>query len=397
MSSISVQGVRKTFGKNVVAVDECSLAIRDGEFFVLVGPSGSGKTTVLRMLAGLEEPDGGEIFMDEVNVTTMRPRDRDIAMVFQDYALYPHLKVRDNLGFGLRQRKVAKAAVRERVAELASLLELEELLDRLPGQLSGGQRQRVALGRAIAREPRAFLMDEPLSNLDANLRTTMRGVLAQLRERLKTTTVYVTHDQIEAMTLGDRVAVMRDGRVQQIASPREIYERPANLFVGAFIGSPRMNLLDAEIVNGFVDVGGTLVPVPTELDQARNGLGRVIVGMRPADLAVGSTSGDAFVALSPSVVAVCNDVGGMIEVLFPINGRAVDRPELASAMEGGEIAERDLISGGRRPMFTALLGSDAAVQEGEATTFVIDARALYYFDGSSGELLLGPRRHASRT
>ena len=255
MATIEIDHVTKVFGSDVVAVDDVTLTIQDGEFLVLVGPSGCGKSTLLRMLAGLEEVTAGTIRIDGVDVTDLAPRHRDIAMVFQNYALYPHMSVRENLGYGLKVRRAPKAESRQRVAEVAELLGLEELLDRRPAQLSGGQRQRVAMGRAIVRQPRAFLMDEPLSNLDAKLRVGMRASLAQLHARLGVTTVYVTHDQTEAMTLGERVAVLRDGAVVQVDRPQELYAHPRDVFVAAFIGAPSMNLVHATVEEGAVRLG----------------------------------------------------------------------------------------------------------------------------------------------
>ncbi len=248
MADILIDRVTKDFPNGFRAIDDVSLSVRDGEFMVLVGPSGCGKSTLLRMIAGLEEVTQGSISIGGRDVTDLAPRQRDIAMVFQNYALYPHMDVRKNLGYGLKVRKTPSAEVERRVTEVAKLLGLESLLDRKPAALSGGQRQRVAMGRAIVREPTAFLMDEPLSNLDAKLRVSMRAELARLHERLGVTTIYVTHDQIEAMTLGQRVAVMRDGVIQQVDSPQALYGRPENLFVAAFIGSPAMNLVEATVV-----------------------------------------------------------------------------------------------------------------------------------------------------
>src|SRR5437867_9579906 len=250
MAGIFLEHVTKVFGSDVVAVDDVSLEIGDGEFMVLVGPSGCGKSTILRLLAGLEEVTAGEIVIGDRQVTDLPPKERDIAMVFQNYALYPHMTVEQNLGFGLKLRKMPKAEIKRRVTEAAKILGLEPLLARKPVALSGGQRQRVAMGRAMVREPKAFLMDEPLSNLDAKLRVQMRAQLAKLHDTLKTTTVYVTHDQIEAMTLGQRVAVLRDGVLQQVDTPQNLYASPANLFVAAFIGSPPMNLVEASISDG---------------------------------------------------------------------------------------------------------------------------------------------------
>ena len=255
MARIVLQDVTKRFGKDVIAVDTVSMEIPDGEFMVLVGPSGCGKTTLLRIIAGLEDVTDGEVVIGDRIVTDLAPKDRDVAMVFQNYALYPHMTVSQNIAIGLKIRKRPKAEVERKVADAAAILGLEPLLDRKPGELSGGQRQRVAMGRAMVREPQAFLMDEPLSNLDAKLRVQMRAELARLRDRLRTTTVYVTHDQVEAMTLGDRVAVMKDGVVQQLDTPHNLYAHPANLFVAAFIGSPSMNLFEAIVDRGQVVFG----------------------------------------------------------------------------------------------------------------------------------------------
>src|SRR5881394_2120016 len=252
VSEIVLDNVSKVFSGGVVAVDGVSLTIGSGEFLVLVGPSGCGKSTLLRMIAGLEEVTAGTISIGAREVTDLPPRARDIAMVFQSYALYPHMTVRQNLGYGLKVRKTPKADAGRRVEQVAEMLHLEELLDRRPAALSGGQRQRVAMGRAIVREPKAFLMDEPLSNLDAKLRVSMRAQLAALHSRLGTTTVYVTHDQVEAMTLGHRVAVMREGKILQVDTPQALYATPVNLFVAAFIGSPAMNLVEAEISDGAI-------------------------------------------------------------------------------------------------------------------------------------------------
>src|SRR5437762_3276885 len=261
MARIVLDGITRTFGSDVVAVDDLSLEIEDGEFMVLVGPSGCGKSTILRIIAGLEEVTAGEVYIGDRQVTDLLPKERDVAMVFQNYALYPHMTVEENIGFGLKLRRVSKAERARRVLEAAKILGLETLLDRRPAALSGGQRQRVAMGRAMVREPKAFLMDEPLSNLDAKLRVQMRGELARLRARLGTTTVYVTHDQVEAMTLGDRVAVLRAGVLQQVDTPQNLFHRPTNLFVAAFIGSPSMNLVDADVSNGRIVFGGHRIPL----------------------------------------------------------------------------------------------------------------------------------------
>ncbi|MPY98538.1 MAG: sn-glycerol-3-phosphate ABC transporter ATP-binding protein UgpC [Actinophytocola sp.] len=281
-------------GSDIPAVRELDLAIDDGEFLVLVGPSGCGKSTSLRMLAGLEGIDDGRVLIGDRDVSAAEPKDRDIAMVFQNYALYPHMSVAANMGFALKIAGTPKAEIRTRVLEAARILDLEAYLDRKPKALSGGQRQRVAMGRAIVRQPRVFLMDEPLSNLDAKLRVQTRAQIAQLQRRLGVTTVYVTHDQVEAMTMGDRVAVLRDGVLQQVGSPRRLYDRPANVFVAGFIGSPAMNLLDLRVVDGGVEFGDTTYPVSRwvlgEAGQAgqagQAGTERVTVGVRPEDLEV---------------------------------------------------------------------------------------------------------------
>jgi multiple sugar transport system ATP-binding protein len=280
MGSVTYENVGLTYpGADGPAVKNLDLAIEDGEFMVLVGPSGCGKSTSLRMLAGLEETTEGRIRIGEEDVTRRAPKDRDIAMVFQNYALYPHMTVADNMGFALRMAGVPKAERISRVREAAQILDLEAYLDRKPKALSGGQRQRVAMGRAIVRQPQVFCMDEPLSNLDAKLRVTTRSQIAALQRRLGTTTVYVTHDQVEAMTMGDRVAVLKDGVLQQVDTPLGLYDRPANLFVAGFIGSPAMNLIEADIVDGRALLGGYEVPVDPSL-VARAG-GRLVVGIRP--------------------------------------------------------------------------------------------------------------------
>ncbi|MFE3292043.1 ABC transporter ATP-binding protein [Rhodococcus sp. NPDC059234] len=270
-------------GSDKPAVDQLELHIEDGEFLVLVGPSGCGKSTSLRMLAGLEDVHSGRILIGDRDVTATEPKDRDIAMVFQNYALYPHMSVAENMGFALKLAKTPKHEIRARVEETAKMLDLSQYLDRKPKALSGGQRQRVAMGRAIVRSPQVFLMDEPLSNLDAKLRVQTRTQIAQLQRRLGTTTVYVTHDQVEAMTMGDRVAVLKDGILQQCASPRELYSRPANVFVAGFMGSPSMNLFTVPVTDDGVLLGDTLIPVPRAV-LARTGGPEVVLGIRPEHL-----------------------------------------------------------------------------------------------------------------
>jgi multiple sugar transport system ATP-binding protein len=325
-----VQATRIYPGTDAPAVDALELHIEDGEFMVLVGPSGSGKTTALRMLAGLEEVDAGAILIGDRDITDVPPKQRDVSMVFQNYALYPYLTVAANIGFPLRVAKVRKQEREKRVREVATLLGLEEYLERKPAQLSGGQRQRVAMGRAIVRLPSVFLMDEPLSNLDAKLRVQMRADIAALQADFGITTVYVTHDQAEAMTLGHRVAVLKDGRLQQCGPPRTLYERPANVFVAGFIGSPAMNLCSVPLgSNGSVSFGGVSVPVPEHVDGDT-----LVVGLRPESLEVVAEG-------IPARVEVVEDVGADVFVFCAaeMNGestRLVARTEARSAPQQGE-------------------------------------------------------------
>ncbi len=287
MASVTFdQATRRYSGADRPAVDRLDLSVGDGEFVVLVGPSGCGKTTSLRMIAGLEAVDSGRILIGTRDVTDADPKDRDVAMVFQNYALYPHMTVAQNMGFALKIAGLAKSEIRERVLDAARLLDLEPYLDRKPKDLSGGQRQRVAMGRAIVRRPQVFLMDEPLSNLDAKLRVQTRNQIAGLQRRLGITTVYVTHDQVEAMTMGDRVAVLRDGVLQQCAGPRELYRRPVNMFVAEFIGSPAMNLVTLPVVDHSVTLGDWSIPVPREITDTA---AELVIGIRPEHLDVGGT------------------------------------------------------------------------------------------------------------
>lgn len=287
MASVTYdRATRQYSGSDQPAVDELRLQIEDGEFLVLVGPSGCGKSTSLRMLAGLEDVDSGTISIGDTDVTGMQPKDRDVAMVFQNYALYPHMTVGQNMGFSLKIARTPKSVIQQKVAEAARLLDLERYLDRKPKALSGGQRQRVAMGRAIVREPRVFLMDEPLSNLDAKLRVETRASIAALQRRLRTTTVYVTHDQVEAMTMGDRVAVLRDGVLQQCDPPPTLYDRPANVFVAGFMGSPSMNLLTLPVTERGVELGNAVVPISSRAraEIAADGTSTVVLGLRPENL-----------------------------------------------------------------------------------------------------------------
>ncbi len=310
MASVSFNNVQKTYGNKVKVIHGITFDIHNGEFVVLVGPSGCGKSTLLRMLAGLEEISGGEISIDNTVINDLESKDRDIAMVFQSYALYPHMTVRENMAFSLRLRKADVKTTEDRVAHAAQILNLDALLDRFPRELSGGQRQRVAMGRAIVRDPKVFLFDEPLSNLDAKLRVAMRAEIKALHQRLKTTTVYVTHDQIEAMTMADRIVVMHDGIVEQIGTPLELFDKPGNLFVAQFIGSPAMNVFKGTVQNDQVTALGVSWPMPPTAHPVANGTA-VHYGVRPGDLVL-SDSG------IPAQVVVVEPTGAETELLLQI-------------------------------------------------------------------------------
>ncbi len=382
MSGINLDEVTKVYPNGVTAVDGVTLEIHEGEFVVLVGPSGCGKSTLLRMIAGLEDITDGSISIGDVDVTDKPPQQRDIAMVFQNYALYPHMNVRDNLAYGLKLRKMPKTEWKRRVNEVAKTLGLDELLDRKPAALSGGQRQRVAMGRAIVREPKAFLMDEPLSNLDAKLRVSMRAELARLHERLGVTTVYVTHDQIEAMTLGQRVAVLRDGLLQQLDTPQRLFHRPANLFVAAFIGSPAMNLVDARVSEGSVRFAGFDLRLPesspvASLDQ------RVILGIRPTDFDHAATADAELprITVRPDVV---EDLGAEMHLIFTIDAPRVSAEAVRAAVEAESDDEGKLFADDQRAVFTALLDAKRAVTHGVDVQLAVDHRRLHFFDPSTG-------------
>jgi multiple sugar transport system ATP-binding protein len=383
VAEIVLDNVSKVFSGGVIAVDGVSLTIDSGEFLVLVGPSGCGKSTLLRMIAGLEEATSGTISIGEREVTNLAPRSRDIAMVFQNYALYPHMTVRQNLGYGLKVRKTPKREIAERVARAAELLGLDELLDRRPAALSGGQRQRVAMGRAIVREPKAFLMDEPLSNLDAKLRVSMRAQLAALHGRLATTTIYVTHDQIEAMTLGQRVAVMRDGRIQQADTPQELYARPANLFVAAFIGSPAMNLVEAEIERDRLHFGGHVIPLPATQTPAN---GRVIAGIRPEAFEDAAFAEPSLPQIDVKVEVV-EELGADTHVLFSVAAPRVEASEVRAA--AGDDAE--LLGTTAGSLFTARVDPGTSARPGAALRLAVDPSRFHYFDAETG-LRLEPNR-----
>jgi multiple sugar transport system ATP-binding protein len=353
MASVSFRNIQKTYGGKVKVIHGIEFDIHDGEFVVLVGPSGCGKSTLLRMLAGLEEITDGEILIDGTVVNELESKDRDIAMVFQSYALYPHMTVRENMGFSLRLRKADAAQIRQRVDEAARILNLQTYLERYPRELSGGQRQRVAMGRAIVRDPKVFLFDEPLSNLDAKLRVAMRSEIKALHQRLKTTTVYVTHDQIEAMTMADRIVVMHDGVVEQIGTPLELFDRPGNLFVAQFIGSPSMNVFDGVVKGGAVQALGQRWPLPQGV-QATEGQA-VKYGVRPGDLSL-VESKDPTVGI-PAEVSVVEPTGAETELVLSVGGQQLI-----------------LVSHGR-----------PAVQPGERVALAVNAANAHLFDAASGQ------------
>ncbi|HEY2544377.1 MAG TPA: sn-glycerol-3-phosphate ABC transporter ATP-binding protein UgpC [Gaiellaceae bacterium] len=387
MADVVFQAVDKVYENGFHAVHELSLDITDGEFLVLVGPSGCGKTTALRMVAGLEEITGGKLLIGDRVVNDLTPKDRDIAMVFQNYALYPHLSVYENIAFGLRLRKESKDETHRRVTWAAQMLDLTPYLDRRPKQLSGGQRQRVAMGRAIVRQPQVFLMDEPLSNLDAKLRVQMRADIAKLQHDLETTTIYVTHDQIEAMTMGDRVAVMRDGVLQQVGAPQELYDRPANQFVAGFIGSPPMNLLEAGVtVNGGVSLslGGTSIPVPDEAlvayPQLRGANGRTIVaGIRSQNLHPASERPD--LPTLDAEVELVEALGSESMVYFKIDAFAIREGQHEEVAETPTSAEGIVAA---RPNLVAEFPAHTTLRLTEQIPVAVDVARMHFFDGETG-------------
>jgi len=376
--------VTKIYSNGVKAVDAVDLEINEGEFVVLVGPSGCGKSTLLRMIAGLEDVSDGSIAIGGEDVTERPPQKRDIAMVFQNYALYPHMTVRENLAYGLRLRKLPKEEWQRRVKETAATLGLDELLDRKPSALSGGQRQRVAMGRAIVREPKAFLMDEPLSNLDAKLRVSMRAELAKLHERLGVTTVYVTHDQVEAMTLGQRVAVLRDGVLQQLDTPQRLFHKPQNLFVAAFIGSPSMNLIEADVADGRVSFADTSVELPPGSPAAGH-RGHLIVGIRPTDFHHAS-SADPRLPRMRVVPDVVEDLGAEHHVIFTVNAPRVAVDAVRAAVEADDEDEGKLFADDRA-VFTASVDDRERIPTGKPVELAVDHSRLHFFDPHTGRSL----------
>ena len=382
-ASIRLEHVTKRFRGGVVAVNDLTLTVQPGEFIVLVGPSGCGKSTVLRLIAGLEELTRGRVFLGEKDVSTQLPQQRDVAMVFQSYALYPRMSVRRNMGFGLRMRRMHKAERTRRVAEVAKTLGLEDLLDRRPAALSGGQRQRVAMGRAIVREPRVFLMDEPLSNLDAKLRVSMRAQLSLLHQRLGVTTMYVTHDQVEAMTLGQRVAVLRDGVLQQCATPHELFHDPVNLFVAAFIGSPAMNFVHATVAGGMVRFAEVALPLPAGSSLALLGDRRVILGVRPTGFSPASDAvGQHVLRATPEVV---EELGDERYIVFDIDAPRVDTDATRAAVDARP--DDALLLPEDRARFTVRLPTDVEVAVGMPQSLTITPERLHFFDPDTGDTL----------
>jgi multiple sugar transport system ATP-binding protein len=397
VADVTFSSVSKVFPDGTKAVSDLDLRADDGEFMVLVGPSGCGKTTALRMVAGLEDISSGEIRIGDRVVNDVSSKDRDIAMVFQTYALYPHLTVYDNIAFSLRLRKAKKQEVDKRVREAAKVLGLDQLLDRKPRALSGGQRQRVAMGRAIVREPQAFLMDEPLSNLDAKLRVQMRAEISRLQRSLGVTTIYVTHDQVEAMTMGDRVAVMRKGELQQVDTPQTLYDHPLNIFVGGFIGSPAMNMLDAKLErsNGTLDAvfGDQRIRLGDEVLSSRPALrgyegGEVVLGLRPEHLEDAALAADV-----PSDqrirgrVELREALGSELMVHFKIAARPAlteDVKELAADVGDEAVEELEQASAGEEATVVGRFEPESGVSEGEMAEVAVHTRALHFFDRESG-------------
>ncbi|HZO98637.1 MAG TPA: sn-glycerol-3-phosphate ABC transporter ATP-binding protein UgpC [Gaiellaceae bacterium] len=391
MAGIELERLTKVYADGTKAVRELDLEVADGEFVVFVGPSGCGKTTALRMIAGLEEVTSGTVRVGGRVVNDLPPKARDMAMIFQNYALYPHMNAYDNMAFGLKMRGLDKAEIRRRVESAADILGLSDVLRKRPRHLSGGQRQRVAMGRAIVREPEAFLMDEPLSNLDAKMRVQMRAEIARIQRDLKVTTIYVTHDQSEAMTLGDRVCVMRGGLLQQVDRPQELYDRPANLFVASFIGSPSMNLVEAELGerNGALVArfGPHEVPVPAEVAAARPALRgytgrRVALGVRPEDLADASgADGAARIAVA---VDIREDMGSEVFLHFAVDAPPVKAEALRELVGDEAVEAADVQTHHHGSPFIARVGRDTAAREGERAELAVNTRLLHFFDLETG-------------
>jgi len=396
VAEIALEDVTKRYPDGTEAVKHMNLEIADGEFVILVGPSGCGKTTALRMIAGLEDITEGELRIGDRVVNDLPPRDRDIAMVFQSYALYPHMTVRQNMGFALSLAKVPKQQIAKRVEEAAEILDLTEQLDRKPANLSGGQRQRVAMGRAIVRQPAVFLMDEPLSNLDAKLRVQMRTEVSRLQQRLETTTVYVTHDQVEAMTLGDRVAVMRAGVIQQVGPPQELYEEPVNLFVAGFIGSPAMNFVPARIDGNTIVLPMVEAPLPEDLRARVDGKQELIAGIRPEHFEDASLVGDArdHGAVFTTRIDVVEWMGAELYAHFAIERQGIESEELAELAAAA--GTTDVPSAGEEDRVVARLDSASTARQGQDVELWVDVSKLMLFDLETGRnLAVGDREPAA--
>jgi multiple sugar transport system ATP-binding protein len=398
VAEIVLEDLGKIYPDGTRAVGDVTLTIADAEFLVLVGPSGCGKSTILRMIAGLEEISEGKMYIGDRLVNDVQPKDRDIAMVFQNYALYPHMSVYDNMAFGLKLRKMPKEEIKVRVEEAAEVLEITDFLQRKPKALSGGQRQRVAMGRAIVREPKAFLMDEPLSNLDAKLRVQMRAEISRLQRNLGITTIYVTHDQVEAMTIGDRAAIIRGGVLQQVDTPQHLYQKPANLFVAAFIGSPGMNLLEAAVRDSggrlCVDLAGWSLPLPGETLTRRPALRtyegrRIAIGIRPEDVEDAALVVDSDPAHQlESVVDLREDLGSHVLAYLTVTAPSVvpdEMRDLASEPGTTAIRTRGQIADEGQSVFLAQLSARTAAKEGQRVRVSVDPSRLYFFDLESGD------------
>ena len=388
MAGIELERLTKVYADGTRAVQDLDLEIADGEFVVFVGPSGCGKTSALRMIAGLEDITAGTVRVGERVVNDLPPKARDMAMIFQNYALYPHMNVYDNMAFGLKMRGIDRAEIRRRVEGAARILGLAEVLSKRPRHLSGGQRQRVAMGRAIVREPQAFLMDEPLSNLDAKLRVQMRAEIARIQRDLRVTTIYVTHDQSEAMTLGDRVCVMRGGLLQQVDRPQALYDRPTNLFVAGFIGSPAMNLVEAEIVehdgDQAVRFGPHELPVPGKPELRRHAGRRLALGIRPEDIRSGG--GGAPLDIT---VDIREDMGAEVYLHFAVDAPPVQTEELREIVGDEALQAADEQTHHHGSPFVARVERDTVAREGEQTRLFVDTSRLHFFDLESGDSLFG--------
>ena len=385
MARIELQDVSKVYTGGVRAVNALSLDIPDGDFMVFVGPSGCGKSTALRMVAGLEDITEGEIRIGDRVVNDMPPKDRDIAMVFQNYALYPHMTVEQNIGFGMRLRRTPKPVMVKRVGGAAGVLGLLDYLARKPADLSGGQRQRVAIGRAMVREPQAFLMDEPLSNLDAKLRVQMRTELARLHKQLGTTIVYVTHDQVEAMTLGTRVAVVRDGVLQQVDTPQMLFHHPANLFVAGFIGSPTMNLVEAAVAGDKLEAGGHRLPVPAGADLDAWSGRTVILGIRPSDFEDADVWRDERLPVIEVTADVVEDLGSEAHVLFTVEAPPVQVEGVDEDPEAG--TPIPLVAAEGTSVFTAAVDARTAARSGARVRLSVNPERFHFFDRDTGQVI----------